>query len=84
MDSREMYLVTSQHSNTTKKKQRGRTLAEFNQPVVSIDYNYYTGGVDTQDQLIEAYNIIHKTQKWTKKLAFHFLKVATLNAHTVA
>lgn len=43
MDSREVYLVTSHHSNTTNKKRRGRILAKFNQPVVSIDYNYYMG-----------------------------------------
>ena len=84
MDSKEVYLVTSLHDSTTKRKKRGRTQAVFNQPQASIDYNYYMGGVDTQDQLIEPYDITRKTQKWTKKLAFHFLQVATLNAHIVA
>ena len=77
-------LHCNKHTNATRRTLRGKNQLDFNQPVASVDYNYYMGGVDKQDQLIKPYDIMRKTQKWTQKLGFHFLQVATLNAHTAA
>lgn len=84
MDSKETYIISSFHDTSSRRKRRGPTQAVFLQPRASVDYNYYMGGVDLADQLIEPYDITRKTQKWTKKLAFHFIQMASLNAFVVA
>ena len=44
------------------------------------DYNKNMGGVGRNDALIGNYNPVHKSLKWTKKVAFYFIEEALLNA----
>ena len=45
------------------------------------EYNCNMGAVDRQDQLLEVYSAARKSMKWYKKLSFHLLQLAMLNAH---
>ena len=44
------------------------------------DYNKNMGGVDQNNMLISNYNSVRKSLKWTKKVPFHFIDEAILNA----
>ena len=44
------------------------------------DYNKNMGGVGRNDALIGNYNPVHKSLKWTTKVAFYFIEEALLNA----
>ena len=44
-------------------------------------YNKYMGGVDRSDQMISYTNSIVKSFKWWKKVIFHVLAIAVLDAY---
>ena len=45
---------------------------------VVVDYNYGMGFVDKNDAIIFQHDIVRKCQKWTTKVAFHFIEEALL------
>jgi len=44
------------------------------------DYNAHMGYVDKSDRMVNSYGIARRTWKWTKKLFFHLIDMAILNA----
>ena len=50
-------------------------------PRCIVDYNSNTGSIDRQDAIIQPYAAAHKSMKWYRKLSFHLLQMALLNAH---
>lgn len=49
-------------------------------PQVIKDYNASMGGVDKMDCLIALYRTMLKSRKWTLRVIFHFVDMATTNA----
>ena len=47
---------------------------------IVMDYNHHMGYVDKGDGMANSYAINRRTFKWTKKLFFHLLDLAILNA----
>jgi hypothetical protein len=45
------------------------------------DCNVHMGLVDKSDRTVNSYGIVLRTWKWTKKLFFHLLDMAILNAY---
>lgn len=60
-----------------KKK---KTYDDINQPEVVKDYNFGMGGVDLLDQYLSYYRIFIKSNKWTLRMAFHFVQMACVCA----
>jgi len=50
-------------------------------PAIVVDYNHHMGHVDNADRMVTSYTASHRTWKWTKKLFFHLLDLATLNSY---
>jgi len=46
-----------------------------------LDYNKNKTGVDRSDQMLSYYTFSRETVKWWKKLFFHLLDLAVVNAH---
>ena len=44
------------------------------------DYNTNMGGVDWNDVLLGNYTCVHKSFKWTVKVAIHYVEEAVLNS----
>ncbi|XP_058854406.1 piggyBac transposable element-derived protein 4-like isoform X2 [Acipenser ruthenus] len=64
--------------DTGKKTNEGQPIHKAQ---VIGDYNAIMGGVDRSNQLLKYYGFLWKAIKWYKKLAFHLIDVAILNAH---
>ena len=54
---------------------------EVDCPNIVKEYNYHMGGVDLMDGLLGRYHIRMKTKKWTLRLFYHFVDMATVNAY---
>ena len=55
---------------------------ELKQSVV-LDYNKHMNGVDSFDQNLGYFSFHRKTMKWWKRLAFHLIHLAKVQAHTL-
>ena len=82
---KDIYMLTTCHDETmVKPRSRGRPRAEQEtelKPQCILDYNKNMGSVDRLDAVLHPYSAARKSMKWYKKLAFHLLQVALLNAH---
>jgi len=79
-------MLTTCHDETMVKPPRscGRPRAEQDtelKPECIVDYNKNMGSVDRVDVVLHPYSAPRKSMKWYKKLAFHLLQVALLNAY---
>ena len=54
---------------------------EIQKPHVVDQYNCFMGGVDKSDQLLCYYAFSHRTVKWWRRLFYHLLQVAIVNAY---
>jgi len=52
-----------------------------NRTLSTVDYHKNMGPVDRQDVVLQLYSGARKSTKWYRKLAFHSLQMAQLNAH---
>ena len=50
---------------------------------VVVDYNGGMGFVDKNNAIICQHDMVRKCQKWTTKVAFHFIEEALFNAHVL-
>ena len=85
-DKKDIYMLTTCHDETMVKppRSRGRPRTDKEtelKPQCIVDYNKNMGSVDRVDAVLHPYSAARKSMKWYKKLAFHLLQVALLNAH---
>ena len=60
-----------EHTSRTERKMK---------PTANIDYTQNMNGVDLSDQMMSYAPMARKTMKWWKKVAFHLLTLATVQA----
>ena len=78
-------MISTFHTDDMMEKRR-RTKAvtdgveTVQKPVMIDDYNLHMGGVDKSDQLVLYYGYSHRSQKWWKRVFFHLLDLAIVNA----
>ena len=87
-DKKDVCMLTMCHDETMVKppRSRGRPRTEDDtqlKPQCIVDYNNNMGSVDRQDAVLQPYSTARKSMKWYKKLLFHLLQVALLNAHVL-
>lgn len=71
---------TSNIVQTRKVKRDGTTIEK---PACVVDYNQNMGSVDKIDMLLSSTECVRKTLKWYKKLFFHLVDLAVVNAHAM-
>ena len=82
-DKRDVYLLTTEHKGELKEtdKTNYRTGQKVKKPDVVIAYSENMGLVDKCDSQISMLECMRKSVKWYKKLFFHFLDLAVLQAY---
>lgn len=87
MDKRVVSMISTIHStNTMVSIDRRTSLAvggreQVQKPECVVHYNKYMGGVDLYDQLASYYSFEHRTVKWWRRVFFHLLDTAIVNAY---
>ena len=86
MDKRPVTMPTTIHDDSfVTKKRRSRAVQDGQEdilkPSVVEEYNKYMGGVDKGDQLEAYYGFSHRTLKWWRRLFFHLIEMAIVNAY---
>ena len=83
LDSKPVYFLSSIHGSDLVPTRRTSYNSNeiIKKPEVVVQYNKYMGGVDRSDQMIAYMNSIVKSFKWWKKVFFHVLAVAVLDAY---
>ena len=83
-DKRDVFFLSTMHQPrkvaTSKTDKEGNVI--LNEKVV-VDYNYEMGFVDKNDAIISQHDMVRKSQKWTTKVAFHFIEEALFNAYVL-
>ncbi|PSN52550.1 PiggyBac transposable element-derived protein 4 [Blattella germanica] len=79
-DTRDVYILSNMHIPPVEGnfKADGKAVKPG---VIIEDYNTHMGYVDLSDRMANSYNICRRTWKWTKKMFFHLLDLAILNAY---
>ena len=70
---------TSEMTMVSVRTRGGRILKD--KPVAVDGYNKHMGDVNNSDQMLEYYSFNRKGVKWWKKLYFHLISLALVNAH---
>ena len=77
-----VYLLSSLGTDEKVAVQnRRRRDQETEKPQIVDMYNKFMGGVDLADQMVSYRNVSTKTLKWWKKLFFHVINFAIMNAY---
>ena len=79
-------MLTTIHDDSSVFKERHSRLAsggteEISKPYAIDQYNKFMDGVDKQDQSLSYYGFSRRTVKWWKKVFFHLLDTAVVNAY---
>jgi len=81
-DKREVCMLTTLHppilSETGKTTYRNEPIIK---PESVQDYNKNMGAVDQSDMVLSSVHSSRKTMRWYKKIFFHLMDLALLNAH---
>ncbi|XP_064641920.1 piggyBac transposable element-derived protein 4-like [Lineus longissimus] len=84
-DRKDVLILSTQHNNATQqvmvRAQGGRRPKQ--KPVAIQNYNDFMSGVDLSDQMMQYYAFKRKTLKWWKKLFFHMIYLALVNARCI-
>jgi len=78
-DKRDVCLLTNIHDPPREgnyRNEHGNAI----KPAIVADYNRHMGHADNADRMANSYTASHRTWKWTKKLFFHLLDLATVNS----
>jgi hypothetical protein len=83
LDGKPVYMLSNVHgSDMSATRCRDKdTNVIIMKPSMVVNYNKYMGGVDRSDQMISYTNSIVKSFKWWKKVIFHVLAIAVLDAY---
>jgi len=79
-DKRDVCLLTNIHDPPREGNyhdEHGNAI----KPATVADYNRHMGHVDNSDRLANSYTASRRAWKWTKKLFFHLLDLATVNSY---
>lgn len=80
-DKKEIFFLPSIHKanviNTGKRNRQGNPVRKLQ---VINDYNGFMGGLDRNNEMLATYFSVGKSVKWTKKVAYHLIEEAILNA----
>ena len=81
-DKREVVMLSTKHTSAMEsvKVKMFRSSCKKQKPIAVIEYNKYMSGVDMIGQMIQYYKFNRKTVKWWKKLFFHLVSLALINA----
>jgi len=83
-DKRDVFFLSTMHRpklvSSSKTDKDGNVILKEK---VVVDYNYGMGFVDKNDAIISQHDLVRKCQKWTTKVAFHFIEEALFNAHVL-
>ncbi|KAJ8949454.1 hypothetical protein NQ318_007555 [Aromia moschata] len=84
-DRREVHMLTNKHEDKiiALDKKDFRTKEQIKKPACIVDYNANMGAVDRSDMMLSSTECVRKTVKWYKKLFFHMVDLAILNAHAL-
>lgn len=84
-DRREVVVLTSMHEDkmVTLDKVHFQTKQPIQKPAAVVDYNKNMGAIDRSDMMLSSKECARKTVKWYKKLFFHMVDLALLNAHAL-
>ena len=82
-DRKIVHLITTTEKNTfvATGKNDPRTQEPIKKPAVVIKYDKNMAGVDHCDQMVSYATFSSRTLKWWKRVIFHFISLATLNAY---
>lgn len=67
----------------TLDKVHFQTKQPIQKPAAVVDYNKNMGAIDRSDMMLSSKECARKTVKWYKKLFFHMVDLALLNAHAL-
>jgi hypothetical protein len=83
LDGKPVYMLSTVHgSDMSATHRRDKdTNVIIMKPSMVVNYNKYMGGVDRSDQMISYTNSIVKSFNWWKKVIFHVLAIAVLDAY---
>ena len=76
-----MLSTVRDNSFVTKWSRTASDGQDILKPLVVEEYNRHMGGVDTGDQLQSYYGFSHRTVKWWRRLFFHLIDLAIVNAY---
>ena len=81
-DKREVVMLSTKHTSAMEKVKIKIFSGSCykHKPIAVIDYNKYMSGVDMIGQMIQYYKFNRRTVKWWKKLFFHLVSLALVNA----
>lgn len=84
-DRREVTLLSTMHTMEMKEtgKKNRATGEDVLKPSCVLEYNLNMGGIDKCDMLLSSVQSVRKSTKWYKKLFFHFVDFALLNAYAL-
>ncbi|KAG8180635.1 hypothetical protein JTE90_018253 [Oedothorax gibbosus] len=77
-DKRDVYVLSSMHKPTNATLDVSEEVKKLG---IINSYNKNMGFVDLSDRMANPYGFSRKTMKWPKKLFFHFVNIAVLNAY---
>ena len=83
-DKRDVHMCTTIHDASfvdVPRRVDRRTGEQIQRPACIVDDDKYMGAVDRCDQMIAYPAFKRRTLKWWKKVFFHLLMMATLNAY---
>ena len=82
-DRKIVYLLsTAETAVITPTGKKNRATGELlKKPSIVIQYDKYMGGVDRADQMLNYTPFPGKTMKWWKRLFFHLVNMAVMNAY---
>lgn len=84
-DKKDVYMITTVHELKFCATGKKHYLTKENiiKPICVIDYNKNMGGIDNIDRQLSITESIRKSLKWYRKLFFHLLDLALINAHAL-